>query len=410
MHHQSKIPNKFNIWIAKDSSAGLLLAIATATALLWANSAWHESYTVFSELKFGISILNLELPIHSWITDGLLTFFFFLVGMEVKKEFVSGELRTPKKAMVPILAAFGGVIVPAIIYLTITSFSADSMDIHGWAIPTATDVAFALAVLAIFGKGLPKALRSFLLTLAVMDDLIIILVIAIFYSQEIQVIPLFLGLVSILIFAVLVKFEKIHGLALLPIGIISWWFFHESGVHPTVAGALLGFCVPILRGNRLQKFSTNLTPVTYAIILPLFAFFSAGISFVGEGASWQDFLKPVFFAVIFGMILGKLLGVLGTTLLVTKLTSLRLPDSIGLRDLLPIGFLAGIGFTVSILVTELSFSGSDQYNSAKTAIILASTLSATLGAVTLRWNARLPRSKDMNEDGIEDSNNSLIDG
>lgn len=409
MHKKSEIRHKFNIWIAKDSSAGLLLALGTIIALVWANSAWFESYEQLSDHKIGAPQIGLELSVHSWITDGLLTFFFFLVGMEVKKEFVLGELRTPRKALVPILAAIGGVIVPAIIYLTITSFSADSTDLHGWAIPTATDIAFALAVLAIFGKGLPKALRSFLLTLAVMDDLIIILVIATFYSGQIQIIPLALGLVSIGLFAVLVKFEKIHGLALLPIGIVCWWFFYESGVHPTVAGALLGFCVPILRSSRIQKFSANLTPVTYALILPLFAFFSAGIRFTGEGASWQDFAKPVFFAVIFGMIMGKLIGVLGTTLLVTKLTNMRLPDAIGLRDLLPIGFLAGIGFTVSILVTELSFSGSEQYNSAKTAIICASTLSALLGAATLRWNARIPRSKDMNDDGIEDSNTYLID-
>ncbi|WP_344786144.1 Na+/H+ antiporter NhaA [Gordonia caeni] len=404
--------SRFKGWIARDISGGLLLMTAAVVALIWANSPWRESYQSLLAIEVGPSALHLNLSLAQWAADGLLAIFFFVVGMELKHEFVAGSLRNPRRAGVPVAAAVGGMAVPALVYLVIVGTGAPDA-LHGWAIPSATDIAFALAVLAIFGRGLPIALRVFLMTLAVVDDLLAIVVIATVYTESIDLPMLAVGLVVIAVFGVLVRRTTVRWWLLLPIALVAWVFVHASGVHATVAGVLLGFTVPAVAMHReiLPRTITGsraLTPWSSGLALPLFAFAAAGVTVVGVG----NLVEPVSIGVFVGLVAGKVVGVLGTTWLVTRLTPLRLPDAIGLRDLLPVGFLCGIGFTVALLIAELSFTGPGAQThtaAAKVGILAGSLAAALLGGVLLRWNAKHPRLPDMNRDGVPDRDTRLIE-
>ncbi|MDN6017417.1 MAG: Na+/H+ antiporter NhaA, partial [Bifidobacterium mongoliense] len=283
----------------------------------------------------------------------------------------------------------------------------DTEALRGWAIPTATDIAFALAVLAIFGRGLPRALRTFLLTLAVVDDLLAIVVIAVFYTTGIDIIALACALGLVVLFGVMVRMRRPQWWLLVPLALAAWGFMHASGVHATIAGVLLGFTVParIIHGEpepRTHRLDDAIRPFSSGIALPVFAFFSAGVSLIdGEGPA-AILGQPVVLAIVAGLVLGKLLGVLGMTALVAKLTPLRLPDAIGIRDLLPVGLLTGIGFTVSLLIAELSFPDTEHTDGAKIAILIGTLIAAISAAMMLRWDARKARNADMNEDGQPD--------
>ncbi|WP_206074550.1 Na+/H+ antiporter NhaA [Antribacter gilvus] len=400
-------------WITRETTGGALLIGAAVIALVWANSPWREGYQALSETVIGPAYLgtwhvHLDLPLTAWAADGLLAIFFFVVGLELKHEFVAGSLRSPQQAGVPMLAAVGGMALPAAIYVAFLLGLGDRAALHGWAIPTATDIAFALAVLAVFGKGLPVAIRTFLLTLAVVDDLLAIIVIAIFYTSEIHWLALGAAVVGVGVFAWLVRRRRNLWYVLLPVALVTWALMHASGIHATIAGVLLGFVVPatVIWGEddtRVHRMEFDLRPVSSGLALPIFAFFAAGVS-LSEGGGLSEVLgQPVVLAIAAALILGKLVGVLGTTWLLTRITPLRLPDGLGVRDLLPVGFLAGIGFTVSLLIAELSFAhGSEHTAGAKAAVLGASVLAAVLGAITLRWDARTARSADMNLDGVAD--------
>lgn len=406
------LAGRFKGWIARDVSGGMVLLAAAVVALVWANSPWRESYQSLLAIEVGPSALHLHLSLAQWASDGLLAIFFFVVGMELKHEFVAGSLRNPRRAGVPVAAAVGGMAIPALCYLAIVG--AGSPDaLHGWAIPSATDIAFALAVLAVFGRGLPIALRVFLMTLAVVDDLLGIIVIATVYTETIDFGMLAAGLACIVVFGVLVRLAKFYWWLLLPVALVAWAFVHASGVHATVAGVLLGFTVPAVarHGEILPRTITGsrvLTPWSSGLALPLFAFAAAGVTVVGVG----ELVEPVSIGVFVGLVVGKVIGVLGTTWLVTRLTPLRLPDAIGLRDLLPIGFLCGIGFTVALLIAELSFTGPGAEThtaAAKVGILAGSLAAAVLGGAMLRWNAKHPRLPDMNLDGIPDRDTRVIE-
>lgn len=397
-------------WVSRETTGGALLIGAALLALLWANSPWRDAYTTLSETVVGpASIgplpLHLDLSLETWAADGLLAIFFFVVGVELKQEFVAGSLRSPRQAGVPMLAAVGGMAVPAVIFTAVVLLAGDDGALHGWAIPTATDIAFALGVLAVFGRGLPAAIRTFLLTLAVVDDLLAIIVIAVFYTADLRIGFLGLALVAVALFAVLVRARRTRWWLLLPVAVIAWVLVHESGVHATVAGVLLGFTVPALAmhgetGSRTHRFEHALRPFSQGIALPVFAFFAAGVTFVGGGGDVLG--QPVVLAIVLGLVLGKLVGVLGVTALVTRFTPLRLAPGIGVRDLLPVGLLGGIGFTVSLLIAELSFPDSTHTDAAKIAVLAASTIAAALAAVALRWDARRARTNDMNLDDLPD--------
>ncbi|MBE1876145.1 Na+/H+ antiporter NhaA [Myceligenerans pegani] len=409
---------KLRRWVSRETTGGALLIGAAAIALLWANSPWRESYQAFAATTLGPAEL-LGLPVHldltlaDWAADGLLAIFFFVVGVELKHEFVAGSLRSPKEAGVPMIAAVGGMVLPALLYVgMIFAFGAGDL-IHGWAIPTATDIAFALAVLAVFGKGLPVAIRTFLLTLAVVDDLLAIIVIAVFYTEEIHWWTLLGALVCVALFGWHVRSRRPQWWVLLPLAFLAWVFMHESGVHATVAGVLCGFMVPaaVMHGEsdtRTHLYEAWLRPWSSGIALPVFAFFSAGVSLVeGEGPAAM-LGQPVVPAIVVGLVVGKIVGVLGTTWLVIRLTPLRLASGIGVRDLLPVGLLAGIGFTVSLLISELSFGDAEHADGAKIAILIGSVVAALLGALTLRWDVRAARTADMNLDGVADDVRDFI--
>lgn len=380
-------------WVTLETTSGGLLVLAALVALVWANSPWRSGYTVLSEFRLGPGVLHLDLSLASWATDGLLAIFFFVVGAELKHEFVAGSLRNFREAAVPMLAAIGGMLVPALIFVGVVLTMGDSAALHGWAIPTATDIAFALAILALFGRGLPSALRTFLLTLAVVDDLLAIIIIAVFYTAAVNFIALVLALVAVGAFAVVARWRRARWWMLLPLAILAWGLMHASGVHATIAGVLLGVAIPAhyLHGegsSRARRYEHVVKPWSSAFALPVFAFFSAGVSVVDGGGVGALFSQPVVPAIVLGLVVGKLIGVLGTTALVTKVSRLRLPPGLSLRDLIPIGLLAGIGFTVSLLLAELSFPSPLHSDAAKIAILTATVLAAILAAVFLGWDSR----------------------
>lgn len=398
-------PARLRRFVTGETSGGILLLGAAAIGFGWANSPASDAFTALAEHRIGPALLHLDLSLATWAADGLLAIFFFVVGVELKHELVAGSLRHPREAGVPVVAAVGGMALPAAIFTVLVLLLGDRTALQGWAVPTATDIAFALAVLAVFGRGLPRALRTFLLTLAVVDDLLAIVVIAVFYTDRINLWTLLAAALVIVGFGIAVRARSLRWWVLLPLAVVAWALMHDSGVHATIAGVALGLTVPALvRGAesepRTHRLDDAVRPWSAGVALPVFAFFAAGVTLVGRGADGFD--PSVFVAVMTGLVLGKLIGVLGATALVTRFTPLRLPDAIGLRDLLPVGLLCGIGFTVSLLIAELSFDDQAHIVAAKTGVLLASVLAAVLGALTLRWDARQARSRDMNADGAPD--------
>ena len=405
--------------LRKETVGGILLVAAAAIALIWANSPFAAGYFAVRDFTFGPAEWNLDLSLGQWASDGLLAIFFFLVGLELKREFVAGDLRKPSKAIVPVAAAFGGVVIPALIYVAINVGNADAL--RGWAIPTATDIAFAVAVLAIIGSHLPSPLRIFLLTLAVVDDLIAIAIIAIFYSSDVQWMPLVLSAAPIVVFALLAHryraFFGRHATAawgiLLPLGAIAWLIFHASGIHATVAGVLLGFAVPVLRkageGPGLAEVLEHRTrPLSAGFAVPVFAFFAAGVTVGGVEGFLEALAQPVAIGIMLALVLGKPIGIVGTTWLLTRLTRAELDSELRWVDLLGVALLAGIGFTVSLLIADLSFGASEQHDYAKVGILCASVIAALLAAVVLRARNRRYRriheleTVDTDDDGIPD--------
>lgn len=411
--------------LRKETVGGALLVAAAVIALVWANSPASESYFALRDFKFGYEPWHLKLSLGAWAADGLLAIFFFLVGLELKREFVAGDLRQISKSVVPVAAAAGGVLVPAVIYALVNISSPET--IRGWAIPTATDIAFAVAVLAIIGSHLPSALRIFLLTLAVVDDLLAISIIAIFYSSDIQAVPLLLALLPLGLYLLLAqkfrRFFATHHAAswviLLPLGMITWALVHASGIHATVAGVLLGFAVPVIRSQAsggpqagpglAEIFEHRFRPISAGIAVPVFAFFSAGVAVGGWDGLSSAFTNPVAVGIVLALVLGKPAGIMGTTWLLTKATKARLDGSFKWIDVFGVSLLAGIGFTVSLLVAELSFGhGSPHDDHAKVGILTASLLAALLATAVLRTRNRQYRlaeeeeKVDSDHDGIPD--------
>jgi NhaA family Na+:H+ antiporter len=388
-----------------ETVGGALLLTAALAALVWANSPWHESYASLRDLRVGPAALHLDLGLGRWAADGLLALFFFVAGLELKREFLVGELRTPARAALPVAAALCGVAVPALLYaVTVTTLGADPEALRGWAIPTATDIAFALAVLAVIGTHLPSALRSFLLTLAVVDDLVAITIIATFYTQSLDVALLGLALLPLGAFAWLVQRRIARAWLLLPLAALTWGLVHASGVHATVAGVLLGLVVPVKARERVPRVSTlhadtdvaerfehRLRPLSAGVAVPVFAFFAAGVRVVGGGFS-DTARDEAAIAVVLGLVLGKLVGVLGGTWLFARFTRAELDEDLAWWDVVGLSLLAGVGFTVSLLVGELAFgAGSPRDEHVKLAVLMGSLLAAALAAVVLRARNRVYR-------------------
>ncbi|GGD71004.1 Na+/H+ antiporter NhaA [Microbacterium murale] len=386
--------------LRKETVGGILLVAFAIVALGWANSPWAESYFAIRDFEIGYEPWHLRLSIGAWAADGLLAIFFFLVGLELKREFVSGDLRKLSTAIVPIVAAIGGVVVPAFIYLLITAGSPEASS--GWAIPTATDIAFAVAVLAVIGSHLPSALRIFLLTLAVVDDLIAIGIIALFYTETVEIVPLVLALVVIAGYGLIAQLYRrfFHlrptaaWLVLLPIGVIAWALLHASGIHATIAGVLLGFTIPVLHGKAdrgpdagpglAEVFEHRFRPLSAGIAVPIFAFFSAGVAIGGAEGFVSAFADPVVLGIMLALVVGKPLGITAATWAITRIRRIDLDPDLRWADIVGVGMLAGIGFTVSLLVAELSFAaGSEAHDHAKVAILTASVVAAVVASVLL---------------------------
>lgn len=411
--------------LRKETVGGVLLVIAALIGIIWANSPAADSYFALRDTKVGIEALHLNLTLGAWASDGLLAIFFFLVGLELKREVLVGSLRDRRTAVVPVLAAVGGVAIPAAIFLAVNA--GDAVAARGWAIPTATDIAFAVAVLALIGSHLPPALRIFLLTLAVVDDLIAIVIIAVFYTETIYWIPEVLALIPIAAYAFLAhRYRRFFAqkvwaawLILLPIGVIAWALVHASGIHATIAGVVLGFMVPVLPSRSrngetdgtdlAEAFEHRFRPLSTGFAVPIFAFFSAGVVIGGVSGFTEAITSSLGLGIIVALVLGKPLGIAGTTWLATKFSRATLDDTVKWIDLIGVGVLAGIGFTVSLLVTELSFgSGSAENDVAKVAVFTASVIAALLASAVLigrnrRYKAiEREASIDADGDGIPD--------
>ena len=386
--------------LRKETVGGALLLAAAGAALVWANSPWSETYHALTAFKVGTDRLglHLDLTLGGWAADGLLAIFFFVVGLELKREFVAGDLRDPGRAVLPIAAAVGGMVVPALIFVGFTAGGGDGA-VRGWAIPTATDIAFAVAVLAVISTHLPGALRTFLLTLAVVDDLLAITVIAIFYTTTIRPSALLIAAIPLGMFAFLVQRRIANWWLLVPLAALTWAFVHESGVHATVAGVLLGFTVPVAsRGGDsspgpAEHFEHALRPVSAGFAVPVFAFFAAGVTFGGYHGLVTALSDPIAVGIVCGLVVGKTIGVFGTTRLLAALTRASLDSALRWIDIFGVSLLAGIGFTVSLLIGELAFGASSpRVDVVKVAVLAGSLLAALLAAVVLRLRNRHYRS------------------
>lgn len=377
-----------------ETVGGGLLVLAAVVALVWVNSPWAASYESVSAFVPwpGGSVVGLDLDVEHWTADGLLAIFFFVVGLELKREFVVGDLRRPERAVLPVVAAVCGMIMPALLFVAI-NVNTGGDALRGWAVPTATDIAFALAVLAIISSHLPSGLRAFLLTLAVVDDLLAITVIAVFYTEDFNALALAAALVPTLAFGLLVRWRKTWWWALLPLAACAWVLVHASGVHATIAGVLLAFTVPILdrsglRPGLAEQLEHRLRPISAGIAVPLFALFAAGVPVSGDGLI-MALTDPVVIGVIVGLVVGKVVGIFGSSFVLAKFTRARLDEQLSWWDLVGVSLLAGIGFTVSLLIGELGFgAGSPRDEQVKMAVLVGSVTAAVLASVVLTLRNR----------------------
>ncbi len=404
--------------LRKETVGGALLLLGTLVALVWINSPAGDSYTALRDYRLGPESLHLDLSLGTWAADGLLAIFFFVVGLELKREFVAGDLRDPARAALPILAALGGVVVPAALYVLVT-LDGGARAFNGWAIPTATDIAFALAVLAIISTHLPTGLRTFLLTLAVVDDLVAVTIIAVFYTDDLHLLPLAGALVPLALFALAVQRRIRSWWLLVPLAVITWVLVHESGVHATVAGVLLGFTVPVVRSaaaggpeagpGLAEHFEHRIRPVSAGIAVPVFAFFAAGVEIGGVTGLTESLTDPIALGIIVGLVLGKPIGILGTAWLVARFTHASLDDELSWLDVLGVSLLSGIGFTVSLLIGDLAFgAGSTADDHVKVGILTGSLAAGVLAAVVVKSRDRAyekiaaAERVDTDADGVPD--------
>lgn len=395
-----------------ETVGGVLLLLAAITALIWANvPALHDSYESVGHFHLGPEALGLNLSVEHWAADGLLAIFFFVAGIELKRELVAGDLKDPKAAALPVVAALCGMAVPALVY-TLTNVTGHGSS-AGWAVPTATDIAFALAVLAVIGTSLPSALRAFLLTLAVVDDLFAILIIAIFFTSQIDFAALGGAVVGLAVFWLLLRKGVRGWYVYVPLALVIWGLMYNSGVHATIAGVAMGLMLRCTRregeehspGEHIEHL---VRPLSAGLAVPLFALFSAGVT-VSGGALGDVFAQPETLGVVLGLVVGKTVGIFGGTWLTARFTRASLSDDLEWADVFAVATLAGIGFTVSLLIGELAFAGDATLtDEVKAAVLIGSLIAAILATVLLKIrNAKYRRmveaeERDEDADGIPD--------
>lgn len=393
-----------------ETVGGVLLLVAAVTALIWANTA-GGSYETVSGFHVGPSALGLDLSLAHWAADGLLAVFFFVAGIELKRELVAGDLRDPKAAALPVIAALCGMAAPALVYVLVNTAGGGSLD--GWAVPTATDIAFALAVLAVIGTSLPSALRAFLLTLAVVDDLFAILIIAVFFTSDLDFAALGGAFIGLAVFWLLLRKEVRGWYVYVPLALVIWGLMYNSGIHATIAGVSMGLMLRCTRrkgeehspGEHIEHL---VRPLSAGLAVPLFALFSAGVA-VSGGALGDVFSKPETLGVVLGLVVGKAVGIFGGTWLAARFTKAELNEELAWADVFAVASLAGIGFTVSLLIGELAFAEDPLLtDEIKAAVLMGSLIAAVLSGILLKVrNARYRalyehEERDDDLDGIPD--------
>lgn len=369
-----------------ETVGGVLLLLAAVAALVWTNiPALHGGYLSAGQFHFGPAALGLHLSVQHWASDGLLAIFFFVAGIELKRELVAGELRDPRAAALPVVAALCGMVAPAVVYALTNTAGGGSF--AGWAVPTATDIAFALAVLAVIGTSLPSALRAFLLTLAVVDDLFAILIIAVFFTADLDFVALGGAMTGLAVFWVLLRKGVRGWYVYIPLALVIWGLMYNSGIHATIAGVAMGL---MLRCHRHEDEEHSpgehvehlVRPLSAGLAVPLFALFNAGVA-ISAGALGDVFTRPETLGVVLGLVIGKALGIFGGTWLTVRFTRASLGEGLAWADVFAVATLAGIGFTVSLLIGELAFKSNAVLTDEVKAAVLAGSLIAAVCATVL---------------------------
>ena len=381
----------FKFFFQLEAASGLVLLIAAIIALIISNSIYSELYfkTLGQYLFIGINDFGLKLSVHHWINDLLMAIFFFFVTLEIKREFIQGELSNLKKAMLPIIAAVGGMVVPAFFYVVINFGNSETL--NGWAIPSATDIAFSLGILSLLGSRVPISLKIFLTALAIIDDLGAILIIAFFYSGDLSISYLSLILISYILLLLLNKSGVKKFLPYLLIGIFMWFFTYKSGIHATIAGVLLASTIPHRVKDKdyslLIRIEHAISPYVAFFIMPLFAFANAGVSL--EGLTLSSLMMPVPLGILVGLFIGKQIGVMFFSFFAVKLGAAQMPDNSSWLSLYSVSILTGIGFTMSLFVGNLAFADNTQYiDGVKIGVLAGSLLSTVFGYLLLSISTR----------------------
>lgn len=392
----------FKSFFKSANAGGILLLICVLLSLAIANSPWKDNLEAFLDYPLGTDFgsVHLRYPLLLWINDGLMAIFFLLVGLEIKREVVEGELSSPKKASLPILCAIGGAIVPALIYLSLNS---DTTTEGGWGIPMATDIAFALAVINILGKRIPASLKIFLAALAIVDDLIAILVIAFFYSSGIELTYLLYAGIGLVVLIIMNRLNILNPYLYLIPGVFVWYFVHHSGIHATIAGVLVAMTIPTNDTeieSPLERLEHALVRPVNFLIIPLFAFANTNITLQSEMI--DGLAAPLGLGITLGLLLGKPIGVFLTTFLCVKTKIGVLPKESTWIHILGVGLLAGIGFTMSIFIALLSFSDPLHVSEAKLSILLTSLLAGILGYLMLYFSPKktVPEKEKLDSETI----------
>ena len=370
-------------WFFKlEAASGLVLLISAVIALIISNSNFSSLYfeTLQSYLFIGINNIGLKMSLHHWINDALMAVFFFFVTLEIKREFIHGELSSPKQALLPIIAAIGGMLVPALIYIYINFGNGDT--INGWAIPSATDIAFSLGVLSLLGSRVPISLKVFLTALAIIDDLGAIIIIAFFYTGDLSIQYLSLLLLTFIALLILNKSGVKKFLPYLILGLILWFFTYQSGVHATISGVLLATVIPHRKKNEeyslLTKIEHNISSYVAFGIMPLFALANAGVSL--DGINLESLLSPVPLGIVLGLFVGKQIGVFLFSIIAIKLKIAQMPNNANWMSFYGVGILAGIGFTMSLFIGNLAFVENIEYiDGVKIGVLAGSLLSTLIG-------------------------------
>ena len=381
----------FKWFFQLEAASGLVLLIAAIIALIISNSVFNELYfnTLDQYLFIGINNFGLKLSIHHWINDLLMAIFFFFVTLEIKREFIQGELSNLKKALLPIIGAVGGMVIPALVYIVINFGNIETL--NGWAIPSATDIAFSLGILSLLGSRVPISLKVFLTALAIIDDLGAIIIIAFFYSGDLSISYLSLILISYIFLLILNKFGIKKFLPYLIIGAFMWFFTYKSGIHATIAGVLLASTIPHRLKKRdfslLIKLEHGISPYVAFLIMPIFAFANAGVSL--DGLTFSSLLQPVPLGILLGLFVGKQVGVMIFSFVAVKTGAAQMPDNSSWLSLYGVSVLTGIGFTMSLFVGNLAFVDNIQYiDGVKIGVLAGSLLSTLVGYFVLLFTSK----------------------